>query len=140
MALKDIHHRCPLPLSAAYPTALEPLARPYKRHTKTPEETYTSSAPQRSSSPSPGPSPTVTSTTARSTPLRAHLWPSSASPTSPPASPSSPTPPWPLTVRFGTPKYHFGDSLVAPPPHCLWPLLSHPHLLSAVKTQIGDSD
>jgi hypothetical protein len=140
MALKDLHHRWPLPPSTAYTTILEPFTRPYKRRTKIPEESCTSSAPQRSSSPSPGPSPLAPSTTARSTPLRAHLRPSSASPMSPLALPSSPTPPWPLTESFGAPKHRSGDSLVALPPHHLRPPLPHPHLLSAVKTQMGDPD
>jgi hypothetical protein len=134
-ALKDLHHHWPLPPSTAYTTALQPLTRPYKRRTKTLEETCTSSTPQWPSSPSPGPSPLAPSTAARSTPLRAHLQPSSASLTSLPASPSSPTPPWPLMVSFGALKHSSGDSSVAPPPHRLRPPLPHPHLLSAVETR-----
>jgi hypothetical protein len=69
------------------------------------------------------------STATCSMPLRAHLWPSSASPTSPPASSSSPTPPWLLTASFSAPRRRSGDSLVAPPPRHLRPPLPHPHLL-----------
>jgi hypothetical protein len=70
-----------------------------------------------------------TSTATRSMPLRAHLQPSSASPTSPPASPSSPTPPWLLMASFSAPKHRSGDSPVAPLPRHLRPPLPHPHLL-----------
>jgi hypothetical protein len=99
---------------------------------ETPPSPYKRAPPPRSiphlSRPSPALLPSSSlasisaSTAARSTPLRAHLRPSSASPTSPPASPSSPTPPWLLTLSFSTLKHHSGESSVAPP-------LPHPHLL-----------
>jgi hypothetical protein len=110
------------------PHLSSPSPSPYKRappprsipHLSCPSPALLPSSPQASIG---------ASTATRSMPLRAHLRPSSASPTSPPASPSSPTRPWLLTVSFSAPKRSSGDSPVAPPPRHLRPPLPHPHLL-----------
>jgi hypothetical protein len=101
--------------STAPPLHPSPPPSPYKRappprsipHLNHPSPALLPSSPLASIS---------ASTTARSMSLRAHLWPSSASPTSPPASPSSPTTPWLLTASFSAPKRHSGRSPVTPPP------------------------
>jgi hypothetical protein len=114
--------------STAPPHCPSPSPSPYKR-APPPRSIPQLSRPPPALLPSSLLSSISASTAARSMPLRAHLWPSSASPTSPPASPSSPTPPWLLTVSFSASKRRSGDSPMAPPSCHLRSLLPHPHLL-----------